>query len=82
MQNIETYTLRGEQSTALVYNNNDIESREVAFSEREFIDWIWANDKNTVLSEELSAENHRQIFIDVEPTDIITNELVLEFLNR
>ncbi len=74
MQNIETHNLNGNESTALVYNNADIESREIGFSEVEFIDWIIENEHDYIL--DLDDK------VRVDPYSIVTDVLVLKSLNN
>jgi hypothetical protein len=82
MTNIETYTLNGEASIALVYNNNEIESTTVTFSESELIEWIEANGYNESTDDNLYRGEHNQHCTILNPVDCITNKLVLEFLNQ
>lgn len=72
--NIETYTLNGEFSEAIVYRNQDIESTVVKFSEYELITWIEENEYNEVLD--------RDQLVLVDAYQVIDNALVLNFLNR
>lgn len=72
--NIETYTLNGEFSEAIVYRNQDIESTVVKFSENELITWIEENEYNEVLD--------RDQLVLVDAYQVIDNALVLNFLNR
>ena len=79
MLHIETHTLNGELSTATVYKNTELESRDIEFSESELIEWIEANGKNEMLCESFT-EYHNQTPHTLSPYEVITNELVLQYL--